>query len=849
MKFTRLLLISLLCWIAITAVQANPADTLPTPPANVRCGDGKMGYGLYWTDKSTNEVKFKVYRAVNSTEKFAMYADVKSTSTATQGTQYYTKIEYLPENYYTYKVEAVNKAGKGNPSEITILAKRPASFSAVADSVCVMITWTDPQDSRMSFPLIEKSRYPDSAYQIITPFVDPSVGKFIDYSPEVGVDYYYRMRGAVYDEITRATCYTPPTNTVGPFHIARFGKDCDGEISYQERNYKYKTFGNQTWMIENLDYLPEVHPANSVSATEKKYYVSGYQGSDVSEAKKTENYRKYGVLYNWAAATDSTLAGPKDPLGVQGICPDGWHLPGNKEWVDLTANQTKAKAIRDSAISADAVRKGAFLYDPTKNLGNFALPPYRDFETRPGGWVISDSNKFMATGEIENYWSSTGRILISKDIRIENCPKETGLPVRCVKGAALPMVITNDITNISEKTAAVSARITKDGGAPIVSRGIYFNTLGVENAINDSTVNCNMDDSFVCNLNNLSPGTLYFVRTYADNIAGRTLGNIIRFVTAGKGANPTVFTEEVDDVLSISVLVRGRLTALGGSEVTEYGICWSTNRKPTLKDHVIKTEMDKMDFSCYVFGLIPKTTYYVRAFASNSFGTAYGTEKQFTTGEIPTKGTFEYAGRKYTYQPIGTQTWMTENLAYLPSVSPSELESEKDAHYYVYGYEGTNVDSAKSSTNYLKYGVLYNWKAATTACPGGWHLPSKEEIIILTNYLTNYGYGFGTSNQSIAKSMASNDGWDSFPMPGTVGENQISNNSSGFNALPAGQRSIYGTDKASDMGKLGIFWTGSVFGANNPYIYSLGITYSNSTVQPYPADKRLGFSIRCIKDK
>jgi uncharacterized protein (TIGR02145 family) len=79
---------------------------------------------------------------------------------------------------------------------------------------------------------------------------------------------------------------------------------------------------------------------------------------------------------------------------------------------------------------------------------------------------------------------------------------------------------------------------------------------------------------------------------------------------------------------------------------------------------------------------------------------------------------------------------MAENLKYLPSVSPSEDQSETEPHYYVYDYQGTNVSDAKATANFKKYGVLYNWPAAMEACPPGTRLPTDEEWHILESAFT-----------------------------------------------------------------------------------------------------------------
>lgn len=76
-------------------------------------------------------------------------------------------------------------------------------------------------------------------------------------------------------------------------------------------------------MAENLKYLPSFkEPPSGGSALGLYYYVYGYDGTSIADAKATENYGTYGVLYNWRAAQDA--------------CPDGWHLPSDEEWEQLT---------------------------------------------------------------------------------------------------------------------------------------------------------------------------------------------------------------------------------------------------------------------------------------------------------------------------------------------------------------------------------------------------------------------------------------------------------------------------------------------------------------------------------
>jgi uncharacterized protein (TIGR02145 family) len=105
------------------------------------------------------------------------------------------------------------------------------------------------------------------------------------------------------------------------------------------KTYNTVTIGNQEWMAENLAYLPSVNmgaDGSDDNTAGKYYYVYGYDGTNVTDAKATDNYTTYGVLYNWNAAMDGASTSSANPSGVQGVCPTSWHLPSDVEWTVLT---------------------------------------------------------------------------------------------------------------------------------------------------------------------------------------------------------------------------------------------------------------------------------------------------------------------------------------------------------------------------------------------------------------------------------------------------------------------------------------------------------------------------------
>ncbi|MDD3132721.1 MAG: fibrobacter succinogenes major paralogous domain-containing protein [Bacteroidales bacterium] len=187
-------------------------------------------------------------------------------------------------------------------------------------------------------------------------------------------------------------------------------------------------------------------------------------------------------------------------------------------------------------------------------------------------------------------------------------------------------------------------------------------------------------------------------------------------------------------------------------------------------------------------------------------------------------------GNEYETIQIGNQCWMKENLAYLPNVSQPDDGSQTSPFYYVYGYEGFSVPEAKTTPNYQTYGVLYNWPAALTACPQGWHLPSDNEWTILTDYL---------GGESVAGGKMKETGTAHWKSPNTG-----ATNSSGFSALPGGYRDYYGD--YSNVGNKGIWWSSAEVPSRAAW--SRYVIYYDASMTHYDYYKAHGSSVRCVRD-
>lgn len=159
--------------------------------------------------------------------------------------------------------------------------------------------------------------------------------------------------------------------------------------------YAILTLGSQTWMAENLRYLPAVH--NTTSTTEKRFYTLYYTGTDVEEARQQELYKLYGAFYNLPAALNGAQPTSGDEATpVQGICPEGWHLPTTRDW------QMLAQYVIDNrmlAVDADGNPIEEAVAKALASTTDWVFPPDGGSETAPApGHVAYDLSKNNTTG-------------------------------------------------------------------------------------------------------------------------------------------------------------------------------------------------------------------------------------------------------------------------------------------------------------------------------------------------------------------------------------------------------------------------------------------------------------------
>ncbi|HMU59994.1 MAG TPA: hypothetical protein PKD42_17100 [Chitinophagaceae bacterium] len=219
--------------------------------------------------------------------------------------------------------------------------------------------------------------------------------------------------------------------------------------------------------------------------------------------------------------------------------------------------------------------------------------------------------------------------LFMSTVFVLGCQKE----ISNQRTLALPIITTAPSSAINSNSALSGGNITSDGGDSVTQRGICWDTVHNPIITNSHTSNGTGIGTFVSPINGLQPATKYYIRAYATNSVGTAYGNEESFTTSTSVVTlPTLTTTPISELFSTTAKGGGTITADGGAAVTVRGVCWSTTANPTVTLSTKTT--DGVGVGTYIsniLNLTNNTTYFIRAYATNSAGTAYGNELTFTT--------------------------------------------------------------------------------------------------------------------------------------------------------------------------------------------------------------------------
>lgn len=216
-----------------------------------------------------------------------------------------------------------------------------------------------------------------------------------------------------------------------------------------------------------------------------------------------------------------------------------------------------------------------------------------------------------------------------------------------------PQVTTDEVSHISATTATCGGEVAANSGYAITARGICWSDKTATPTINnDHTEEVATTGHFTSMMIGLERSTIYYVRAYAVNEKGTNYGETKNFTTLS--GLPTVTTAQVTNIKTTTATCGGNVTSNGGYTITVRGICWSSiSSTPTIDDSHTSEVADNGVFSSLMTSLEANTTYYVRAYATNEVGTAYGESVIFTSGNgLPIVETID-PGENITSSSIG----------------------------------------------------------------------------------------------------------------------------------------------------------------------------------------------------
>ena len=441
---------------------------------------------------------------------------------------------------------------------------------------------------------------------------------------------------------------------------------------------------------------------------------------------------------------------------------------------------------------------------------------------------------------------------------ISSCKKDDDVEV--------PTLTTTEVTEITSANAISGGMVTDNGGAAVTVRGVCWSTNPNPTTAGNKTENGAGSGSYTSNITGLEANTKYYVRAYATNSAGTAYGNQLEFTTA-LGINvPVLTTQAITEIDRHTAVSGGDITSDGGGTISSRGVCWGTSPAPTIENDKTEDGEGTGSFVSNLSELESNTTYYVRAYATNEAGTGYGNEIEFTT--LQEGIVMDIDGNVYPTVIIGDQEWMAENLRVrnyrTGDPIPTNLDNDawtttNDGAYTVFDYNNSNAEGIDSEEQMAEtYGLLYNWFAVGDSrglCPEGWRVPTSDEWNDLTDYIIATEPDIDT--MTVARAIKSCRQINS-PLGGECNtdihpywrenDEHIGTDIYGFGALPAGFRHNT-SGNFSWLTSRGFYWSSTEF-ADNPEVSAnyRRMFFTHSMVERIATNKRIGFSVRCIKD-
>jgi uncharacterized protein (TIGR02145 family) len=572
-----------------------------------------------------------------------------------------------------------------------------------------------------------------------------------------------------------------------------------------------------------------------INQDSSNFYVRSQDSNKGSSSSSSFNIVSFDPMTGWS----SIMTANPDTINMTGVLSleNDFSVEGNINYSGTVARDTIPDLITMEVIditTTTATSGGEII----SNGGAAVIQSGICWSTAPNPTVANSHTK---DGEsIGSFTSSITGLTYNTTYYVKAYATNSigtayGNEVTFITSPVLPSLTTIAVINIAADSARSGGNITNDGGSSVFDRGICWSTTSNPTIADYSLYIGTGTGSFTDRITGLTESTTYHVRAFATNSVGTAYGNELTFTTNAISL-PALTTVSITDISASSATSGGNITSDGGASVLDRGVCWSTLANPTTADYTTSDGTGIGGFISNITGLTDGTLYHVRAYATNSKGTAYGNELTFTTS-VAGATVQDIDGNVYNTVTIGTQTWTVENLmttrfddgTSISLVTDNSAWSSSNAPAYCW----FNNDAASYQAT---YGALYNWYAINPAsnggkniCPTGWHAPTDPEWTNLTTFL---------GGLSVAGGKLKETGTTHWQSPNTGATNET-----GFTALPGGSRDMSGA--FTPIGTVGYYWTVSMYSPIEGW--NRNFDYNSSAVNSFFNYKQSGFSVRCLQ--
>jgi hypothetical protein len=312
---------------------------------------------------------------------------------------------------------------------------------------------------------------------------------------------------------------------------------------------------------------------------------------------------------------------------------------GEVEDYYLQFNGIAAPSVTTNAASA--VGATSAMLNGTVNANNASTTVTFEFgiTVAYGGIVTADQSPVNGTTN-----TAVGKAITGLTANTTYHYKAVGRNTTFATYGADQTFTTNDdaplvTTDAASAMGTTSATLNGTVNANNVSTTVTFEfgitvAYGYIVTADQSPVNGTTDTAVSKAITGLTANTTYHYKAVGRNASGATHGADQIFTTNTANA-PTVTTTAVSNITSTSANSGGNVTDEGDAAVTTRGDCWSTSANPTTADAKTSDGTGAGVFTSSLTGLTPVTTYHVRAYATNLYGTSYGSDETFTTNPAP----------------------------------------------------------------------------------------------------------------------------------------------------------------------------------------------------------------------